>query len=32
MSKDDIIEILWNVFFIFVAVMVILSAFGVFQP
>ena len=32
MSKDDIIEILWNAFFIFVAVMVILSAFGVFQP
>lgn len=31
MSKDDIIEILWNIFFIFVAVLVILSAFGVLK-
>ncbi len=31
MNKDDIIEIMWNVFFIFIAVLVILSAFGILK-
>jgi len=31
MSKDDIIEIMWNCFFIFIAVLVILSAFGILK-